>query len=103
MKLKINGEIKTIDNSNEDFLLEGLLEHLGYKPQLVVVELNGEIINPKVLDKYKNKKWRLLRGCDNCWWRFLQLINSDKNKCSNLLALTGLKEKDFFLFWLFHQ
>ncbi len=48
MKLKINGEIKTIDNSNEDFLLEGLLEHLGYKPQLVVVELNGEIISPKV-------------------------------------------------------
>ncbi len=48
MKLKINGEIKTIDNSNEDFLLEGLLEHLGFKPQLVVVELNGEIISPKV-------------------------------------------------------
>ena len=48
MQLKINGEIKTIDNSNEDFLLEGLLEHLGYKPQLVVVELNGEIINPKI-------------------------------------------------------
>ncbi len=47
MKLKINGEIKIIDNSNEDFLLEGLLEHLGYKPQLVVVELNGEIISPK--------------------------------------------------------
>ena len=48
MKLKINGEIKTIGNSNEDFLLEDLVEHLGYKPQLVVVELNGEIINPKV-------------------------------------------------------
>ena len=48
MKLKINGEIKNIDNSSEDFLLEGLLEHLGYKPQLVVVELNGEIISPKV-------------------------------------------------------
>ncbi len=48
MKLKINGELKTIDNSNNDFLLEGLLEHLGYKPQLVVVELNGEIISPKV-------------------------------------------------------
>ena len=48
MKLKINGEIKTIENSNEDFPLEGLLEHLGYKPQLVVVELNGEIINPKL-------------------------------------------------------
>jgi len=48
MKLKINGEIKTISISNEEFLMEGLLEHLGYKPQLVVVELNGEILNPKV-------------------------------------------------------
>ena len=48
MKLKINGEIKTIDNSSEEFLLEGLLEYIGYKPQLVVVELNGEIINPKI-------------------------------------------------------
>ena len=48
MKFKINGEIKTIGNSNEELLLEGLLEHLGYKPQLVVVELNGEIISPKV-------------------------------------------------------
>ena len=48
MQLKINGKVKTIENSNEEFLLEDLLEHLGYKPQLVVVELNGEIINPKV-------------------------------------------------------
>tara|TARA_Y100001968_G_scaffold53969_1_gene45055 strand:- start:483 stop:701 length:219 start_codon:yes stop_codon:yes gene_type:complete len=48
MKIKINGEIKTIGNSTEEFLLEGLLENLGYKPQLVVVELNGEIISPKV-------------------------------------------------------
>ena len=56
MKLKINGETKTIDNSNEDFLLESLLEYLGYKPQLVVVELNGEIINPKfwISTKIKN-------------------------------------------------
>ena len=55
MKLKINGEIKTIEKSNEEFL-EGLLEHLGYKPQLVVVEVNGEIINPKlwVSKKIKN-------------------------------------------------
>ena len=55
MKLKINGEIKTIVNSNEDFPLEGLLEHLGYKPQLVVVELNGEIISPKVWTTTKVK------------------------------------------------
>ena len=56
MKLKINGEIKTIGNSNEEFLRESLLEHLGYKPQLVVVELNGEIINPKfwISTKIKN-------------------------------------------------
>ena len=47
MKLKINGEIKTIDDSNEELQLESLLENLGYKPQLVVVELNGEIISPK--------------------------------------------------------
>ena len=55
MQLKINGEIKTFDNSNEDFLLEGLIEHLGYKPQLVVVELNGEIINPKFWQSSKIK------------------------------------------------
>ena len=47
MNLKINGEFKTIKNPDGDFLLEGLLEHLGYKPQLFVVELNGAIINPK--------------------------------------------------------
>ena len=55
MKLKINGEIKTIEKSNEEFLLEGLLEHLGYKPQLVVVEVNGEIINPKAWTSTKIK------------------------------------------------
>ena len=56
MKLKINGEIKNIDASNQEFLLEGLLKHLGYKPQLVVVELNGAIINPKdwISTKIKN-------------------------------------------------
>ena len=48
MKLKINGEIKNFDKSNEGTRLECFLENLGYKPQLVVVELNGEIINPKL-------------------------------------------------------
>ena len=47
MNLKINGEIKTIEKSNKEILLEGLLERLGFKPQLVVVELNGVIVNPK--------------------------------------------------------
>ena len=54
MQLKINGEIKTINNSNEE-LLKALLENLGYKPQLVVVELNGEIISPKVWTNTKIK------------------------------------------------
>ena len=56
MNLKINGEVKTIEKFNEEFFLEGLIEHLGYKPQLVVVELNGEIINPKfwINTKIKN-------------------------------------------------
>ena len=48
MNLKINGEVKTIEKFNEEISLEGLVKHLGYKPQLVVVELNGEIISPKV-------------------------------------------------------
>ena len=47
MKLNINGEIKKIDHSDKALLLEDLIEHLGYKPQLVVIELNGIIINPK--------------------------------------------------------
>ena len=47
MKLKINGEFKTIVDSNEELFLEGLIENLGYQPQLVVVELNGVIINPQ--------------------------------------------------------
>ena len=47
MKLQLNGEIKKIDHSGETFLLENLIKHLGYQPQLVVVELNGTIINPK--------------------------------------------------------
>ena len=55
MNLKINGKIKTIDTSNKEILLEVLLEHLGYKPQLVVVELNGEIINPKAWIRTKIK------------------------------------------------
>tara|TARA_Y100001968_G_C19114752_1_gene598981 strand:- start:1 stop:219 length:219 start_codon:yes stop_codon:yes gene_type:complete len=47
MRLKINGEIKTINHFNEALFLEGLIEHLDYQPQLVVVELNGVILNPK--------------------------------------------------------
>ncbi len=47
MRLKINGEIKTIGLSNEELSLETLIKYLGYQPQLVVVELNGSIISPQ--------------------------------------------------------
>ena len=47
MRLKINGEIKTIENSSEVLFLEDLIKQLGYQPQLVVVELGGSIISPQ--------------------------------------------------------
>ena len=47
MKFKINGEFKSIVDSNAELFLEGLVTQLGYQPQLVVIELNGVIINPK--------------------------------------------------------
>ena len=47
MNIKLNGESKTVSNSDKEFLLEDLITHLGYKPQLVVVELNGTIIKPQ--------------------------------------------------------
>jgi len=47
MKIKLNGENKTIDYSNETISLESLITQLGYQPQLVVVELNGVIISPQ--------------------------------------------------------
>ncbi len=53
MKLKVNGEIKIINHNDEELPLEKLIKDLGYQPQLVVVELNGIIINPK---KWTNTK-----------------------------------------------
>ena len=55
MKLKINGEIKNFSECDNEFQLETLLELLGYKPKLVVVELNDEIINPKIWKDTKIK------------------------------------------------
>ena len=47
MKFKLNGEFKTIFYSTEELFLEDLVTQSGYQPQLVVVEVNGVIINPK--------------------------------------------------------
>ena len=55
MKIKLNGEFKTIDHSDEEFFLEGVITYLDYQPQLIVVEVNGVIINPKDWSKTKIK------------------------------------------------
>ena len=55
MKVKLNGEIKTINQSDEEFFLEGLITYLGYQPQMIVVELNGTIINPQYWSNTKIK------------------------------------------------
>ena len=47
MKLKINGVIRPINLSGDCLLLVDIIKHLNYQPQLVVVELNGAIVNPK--------------------------------------------------------
>ena len=47
MKLTINGEIKTINSSYQNLSIEDLIKLLGSQPQLVVVELNGIIVNPR--------------------------------------------------------
>ena len=47
MNIKLNGEIKNINDSDEELFLEGLVKLLGYEPQLIVVELNGSILNPR--------------------------------------------------------
>ena len=47
MRIQINGADKTIDSSNKQFFLKNLIQDLGYQPQLVVIELNGFIVNPQ--------------------------------------------------------
>ena len=47
MKLRINGKNKNINHSDEQIFLDVLVKEFGYEPQLVVVELNGVIVNPK--------------------------------------------------------
>tara|TARA_Y100001968_G_scaffold332745_1_gene392055 strand:+ start:3636 stop:3851 length:216 start_codon:yes stop_codon:yes gene_type:complete len=50
MKLKVNGEIKTI-NSEESITLDLIVEKLGHHPKLIVIELNGSIIDPKTWEE----------------------------------------------------
>ena len=47
MKIKVNGEEKKIEVTQENALLSHILEFMGYKPNTIVVELNDLIVNSK--------------------------------------------------------
>ena len=51
MQIKVNGDKKKIELSQENASLSKALDSMGYKPNTVVVELNDLIINSKKWDK----------------------------------------------------
>ena len=53
MKIKVNGEEKKVDLSQENAFLSNTLELMGYKPNSIVVELNNFIVN--------STKWDIVR------------------------------------------
>ena len=55
MKLIVNGEIKIFSQSSNNLLLDDLIKNLGYQPKLVVVELNGIIVNSQKWNSTKIK------------------------------------------------
>ena len=55
MKIKVNGEEKTIELDQENALLSTVLNLMGYKPNTIVVELNKLIINSIKWGKVKLK------------------------------------------------
>ena len=60
MKIKVNGEEKKIELEQENALLSTALNHMGYKPNTIVVELNNLIINSMKWEKVKLKEGCLL-------------------------------------------
>ena len=56
MKIKVNGEEKTIELDQENALLSKALISMGYKPNTVVVELNNLIINSLRWEKVNLKE-----------------------------------------------
>ena len=56
MKIKVNGEEKIIELDQENALLSIALNSMGYKPNTIVVELNGLIINSIKWGKVKLKE-----------------------------------------------
>ena len=56
MKIKVNGEEKTIELDQENALLSKALNSMGYKQNTIVVELNSLIINSIKWEKVKLKE-----------------------------------------------
>ena len=46
MKIKVNGETVSINTKSTATSLDFVVSQLGHHPKLVVVELNGQIIQP---------------------------------------------------------
>ena len=55
MKIKVNGEEKTLELDQENALLSTVLNLMGYRPNTIVVELNNLIINSINWGKVKLK------------------------------------------------
>ena len=55
MKIRVNGEEKKIELDQENALLSKALQHMGYKPNTIVVELNNLIIYSMKWGKVKLK------------------------------------------------
>ena len=55
MKIKVNGEEKKIEIDQENALLSTALNHMGYKSNTIVVELNNLIINSTKWEKVNLK------------------------------------------------
>ena len=55
MKIKVNGEEKKLEIDQENALLSRALDHMGYNPNTIVVELNNLIINSMKWEKVKLK------------------------------------------------
>ena len=47
MNLTINGETKIIESGPNPITISMIIKELGHHPQLIVIEFNGSIIEPK--------------------------------------------------------
>ena len=55
MRIKINGESIAIKTESRKMILAQIVKELGYHPQLIVIEFNGEIIENKSFETQEVK------------------------------------------------